>query len=39
MKDKATLTLSEILLAFYQIGLAMKYEKKPPDWTRSNRYG
>ncbi|EPH92647.1 hypothetical protein D922_02418 [Enterococcus faecalis 06-MB-DW-09] len=27
MKDKTTLTLSEILLAFYQIGLAMKYGK------------
>lgn len=30
-ENRNVLPLSEVLLAFYQIGLALKYEKKPPD--------
>lgn len=39
VKDQNKLTLSEILLAFYQIGLAIKYEKKPPDLERRGKCG
>jgi hypothetical protein len=34
-----SIDLEEILLAFYRIGLAMKYEKKPPDIKRSVEVG
>lgn len=27
--------LTDFLLAFYKTGLALKYEKKPPDRSRS----
>ncbi|MFZ4853109.1 hypothetical protein ACOYX4_08870 [Enterococcus entomosocium] len=34
MNDQNKLSLSEILLAFYKVGLALKFEKKPPDQRR-----
>jgi len=34
-ENRNVLPLSEVLLAFYQIGLALKYEKKPPDYSFS----
>lgn len=34
-ENRNVLPLTEVLLAFYQIGLALKYEKKTPDYPFS----
>ncbi|WP_312541411.1 hypothetical protein [Enterococcus sp.] len=31
MNKHNTLSLTEVMLAFYKIGLSLKYELKPPD--------
>ena len=33
------LPITEVLLAFYKIGLALKYEKKPPNQQRGAKDG
>ncbi|MEQ7139347.1 hypothetical protein [Enterococcus casseliflavus] len=36
MNKHNTMPLKEIMLAFYSIGLALKYEFKPPDNQQSS---